>query len=496
MPTDWFSAPDYWLTREILERLLGAVYLFAFFAVVHQFRPLLGENGLLPVPEYLRYVRFRDAPSLFHWRYSDRLAVGVGWLGVVLSASLVLGLAQQAPTPITMLVWFALWLLYLSIVNVGQRWYSFGWESLLLEAGVLAIFLGDDRIAPPFLVLILFRWLAFRVEFGAGLIKLRGDQCWRDLTCMDYHHETQPMPNPLSWFFHHLPRPLHRLEALGNFFAQLVAPFGLFLPQPIAGLSALVMIGTQGYLVISGNYAWLNWATIVAALAGISDDFYRLLVPFAVPTTLVEPPPWFLVGVVALTATVVVLSRWPVLNMISPGQVMNQSFNQLHLVNTYGAFGSVTRIRYEVVVEGTAAERPSPDDWREYEFIGKPGDPKRTPPQVAPYHFRLDWLMWFAALSQGYARDWFMPFLHKLLEGDAGVRRLLRRDPFADSDPPRYVRARFYRYRFTSWSEWRQTGTWWHRELVGEYMPAVTLARRGEAQEAELDPHLFDVGFD
>ena len=117
MPTDWLSAPDYWLTRETLERLLGAIYLFAFFAVVHQFRPLLGENGLLPVPEFLRYVRFRDAPSLFHWRYSDRLAVGVGWVGVVLSASIVLGLAQAAPTPVTMLVWFLLWVLYLSIVS-------------------------------------------------------------------------------------------------------------------------------------------------------------------------------------------------------------------------------------------------------------------------------------------------------------------------------------------------------------------------------------------
>jgi hypothetical protein len=185
-----------------------------------------------------------------------------------------------------------------------------------------------------------------------------------------------------------------------------------------------------------------------------------------------------------------------VLNMISPGQVMNQSFNQLHLVNTYGAFGSVTRIRYEVVVEGAAAERPSDEDWREFEFIGKPGDQKRIPPQVAPYHLRLDWLMWFAALSQAYARDWFMPFLQKLLEGDAGVRSLLRRDPFADSEPPRYVRARFYRYRFTSWSERRSTGAWWHRELVGEYLPAVTLARRGEAQEAELDPQLFDADLD
>jgi hypothetical protein len=485
----WFSAPDYWLAREILDRLLGAIYLFAFATVVHQFRPLLGENGLLPVPEFLRSTRFRDAPSLFHLRYSDRLAVTFGWLGGILAAAVVLGLPQLAPTPVTMLAWVVLWVLYLSIVNVGQRWYSFGWESLLLEAGFLAIFLGDDRTQPPFLILVLFRWLAFRVEFGAGLIKLRGDPCWRDLTCLDYHHETQPMPNPLSWYFHHLPRPLHRVEVLGNFFAQLVAPFGLFLPQPIAGLAALVMIGTQGYLIVSGNYAWLNWITIVAALAGIPDDFYRLFVGFSVPLV-TDPAPWFIAAVVVLTVLVVVLSWWPVANMISPGQVMNQSFNQLHLVNTYGAFGSVTRVRYEVIVEGTAEELPRPGDWREYEFIGKPGDPARRPPQIAPYHLRLDWLMWFAALSPAYAREWFMPFLQKVLEGDPQIRALIRRDPFVAGEPPRYVRALYYRYRYTTWEERRATGHWWYRELVGDYVPTVTLAPRGEAREAELDPDL------
>ena len=117
-------------------------------------------------------------------------------------------------------------------------------------------------------MILAFRWLAFRVEFGAGLIKLRGDPCWRSLRCMDFHHETQPMPNPLSWFFHHLPRPLHRLEVLGNFFAQLVLPFGLFLPQPFASVAAVLMIVTQLYLVVSGNYAWLNWLTIVVLRRG------------------------------------------------------------------------------------------------------------------------------------------------------------------------------------------------------------------------------------
>src|SRR5206468_6548653 len=219
--------------------------------------------------------------------------LGVAWAGVALGVAVVVGVTDVAPVWVAIAVWFALWALYQSIVNVGQIFYAFGWETLLLEAGFLAIFLGAGDTVPAWPLILLFRWLAFRVEFGAGLIKLRGDRCWRDLTCMYYHHETQPMPNPLSWFFHHLPKPLHRIEAAGNYFAQLVAPFGLFLPQPIAGLSALVMIGTQGYLVISGNYAWLNWVTIVAALAGVPDDFYRLVVPFAAPS-LAESPLWFI----------------------------------------------------------------------------------------------------------------------------------------------------------------------------------------------------------
>src|ERR671932_1631340 len=130
-----------------------------------------------------------------------------------------------------MLLWAVPWALYLSIVNVGQVWYGFGWESLLCEAGFLAIFLGNADVAPPTPVLWLLRWLLFRLEFGAGLIKLRGDTCWRDLTCLRYHHETQPMPGPLSRWFHRLPAPVHKVEVAVNHVTQLVAPFLLFAPQ-------------------------------------------------------------------------------------------------------------------------------------------------------------------------------------------------------------------------------------------------------------------------
>ncbi|MFD0384820.1 lipase maturation factor family protein [Streptomyces stramineus] len=179
------------------------------------------------------------------------------------------GAADAVPLWASVVLWAALWVMYLSIVNVGQTWYGFGWESLLLEAGFLAVFLGNARTDPPVLVLWLMRWLLFRVEFGAGLIKMRGDTCWRDLTCLYYHHETQPMPGPLSRLFHRLPRPVHRVEVAANHVAQLVVPVLLFTPQPVASVAAAVVICTQLWLVASGNFAWLNWLTIVLAFSAV-----------------------------------------------------------------------------------------------------------------------------------------------------------------------------------------------------------------------------------
>jgi hypothetical protein len=463
------AAPDYSLARLVIERGLGLIYLIAFVVALRQFPALCGERGLEPARAFLARTTFLDAPSLFHWGYTDRRLRTACWVGITVSVLLAVGLPQQAPLPVTMLAWFGLWVLYQSISNIGGTFYGFGWESLLLEAGFLAMFLGNDAIAPPWLVILAFRWLAFRVEFGAGLIKLRGDRCWRELTCMDFHHETQPMPNPLSWFFHHLPRPLHRVEVIGNFVAQLVLPFGLFLPQPIASAAALLMIGTQLYLVVSGNYAWLNWVTIVAIIAAIADPIG--------PSAGFEPAPaWFNAVVLVLTIVIVVLSWWPVRNMAGPRQAMNASFNPFRLVNTYGAFGSVSRDRIELVIEGTDADDPQVGaaTWREYGFRGKPDDPTRLPPQVAPYHLRLDWLLWFIPLSPAYGGAWFVRLIARLLEGDRATLRLLRRNPFGDR-PPRFVRARFFRYRYSSWRERRELGAWWIRQYEADYLPPVSL---------------------
>jgi Lipase maturation factor len=474
----WFRADDYWLSRLVFERGLAAIYLVAFLVAVNQFRPLLGTEGILPIPRFVARVPFRRSPSLFHWRYSDRMFAATAWTGVALALITVVGLTGAAPLPLTMLIWTLLFLLYLSIVNVGQIWYGFGWESLLLETGFLAIFLGNADAAPPIATMFLLRWLLFRLEFGAGLIKMRGDRCWRDLTCLYYHHETQPMPGPLSWYFHQLPRPLHRVEVLANHITQLVVPFGLFAPQPVAGVAAGIMVATQLWLVVSGNFSWLNWMAIVLGISVLPDGFLRHVLPVSPPDHSGATPLAFVIAVLAVTALVLFMSYWPVRNMLGRHQLMNASFNRLHLVNTYGAFGSVTRVRREVVVEGTTDAALSPETrWLEYEFKGKPTDLRRLPRQFAPYHLRLDWLMWFAGISRGYADSWFGGFLGKLLQNDRPTVRLLRRNPFPDA-PPLYVRALIYEYRFTTWREHRDTGEWWRRRLLGEYAAPTRLPTR------------------
>ncbi|MEU7019110.1 lipase maturation factor family protein [Streptomyces sp. NPDC046203] len=467
----WFTAPDYWLSRIVFQRGLAALYVVAFVSAALQFRALIGERGMLPVPAFVRRVPARRAPSLFQWRYSDRLFAGVAWGGAGLALALVAGAGDAVPLPVSMLLWLLLWALYLSIVNVGQTWYSFGWESLLLETGFLAVLLGNADTGPPVLVLFLLRWLLFRVEFGAGLIKIRGDPCWRNLTCLYHHHETQPMPGPLSWFFHRLPKPLHKAECAANHVVQLGVPVLLFAPQPVATIAAGLMVATQLWLVLSGNFAWLNWLTILLGLSAMDGS----PLPGGQDHPRPGAPLWYVVVVCAATALILVQSRHPVRNLLSRRQAMNRSFDPLHLVNTYGAFGSVSRVRDEIVIEGTDDPAPGPDTvWREYGFRGKPGDPRRLPRQFAPYHLRLDWLMWFAALSPGYAEDWFGPFVERLLAGDRDTLRLLRHNPFPNA-PPARVRALLYRYRFTTWRELRETGAWWHRTLVREYLPPVRL---------------------
>jgi hypothetical protein len=479
VPLPLYDPQGYALVRFLFRRGLALVYLLAFLVAATQFRALAGEDGLLPLGNFADRADFRRAPSLFHLVPSDR-AVGVAaWGGAALSAAALVGLPARLGTLPAMAVWGAMWALYLSFVNAGRTFYGFGWESMLLETGFLAVFLGGANVAPPAVVIWLLRWVLFRNVLGSGLIKLRGDDCWRELTCMDYHYETQPMPNPLSWYAHHLPKPVHRGAVLVNHVVELAIPFLYFLPQPLAAAGGSATLLFMGWLMLTGNFAFLNALTVVLAVPTFADGLLAEAVPAGVlPTGIVPavgaPTPAYL-GALAwtLAALVLVLSVRPALNLLSARQAMNSAFDPLHLVNTYGAFGSITRDRHELVVQGTREADPGPADWETYTFPGKPTDPERRPPQWAPYHLRLDWQLWFAAMSPPRRNPWFVRLLGKLLAGDERTLSLLRSNPFPEA-PPEQVRAVRYRYRFTTPEERRETGQWWARERVGLYYGPVS----------------------
>jgi hypothetical protein len=479
--------PTYWLTRFLILRLLGIVYAVAFLVAINQMLPLIGSHGLTPVDTFLRRVTetlgykssgFLRLPSIFWWNHSDTALLTGAWIGFLLSCVVTAGFAN-APTL------FILWFLYMSFCNVGQEWYGYGWEIQLLETGFLAIFLTPlvdprpfPRREPPLPIIILFRWLICRIMFGAGLIKLRGDEVWRNSTALYYHFETQPMPGPLSRWFHFLPHFLLRMGVWFNWLAELVAPLFVFGPRIARHLAGIIIILLQVILVVSGNLSFLNWLTVIPALACFDDAFWSRLLPRtltrlatqAAKTAIPSRP----MTITAWTVTVIIglLSIQPVLNMLSPGQIMNTSFDPLNLVNTYGAFGSVGRERYNIVFEGTYDDIPTDSaNWKVYPYKGLPTDPDQRPPQVAPYHLRFDWQMWFAAMGTPDDYPWTITLIAKLLHNDPGALSLFAANPFPEK-PPLYIRAVLYRYSFAP--SGNPGHHWWTRQTIGApWLPAM-----------------------
>jgi Lipase maturation factor len=467
-------------TRFFILRLLGLVYCFAFLALILQFRPLLGQGGLTPVADFLvraqaslgsSWEGFKVLPSLFWLNSSDAFMLGVAWAGLVLSIGLLLGAENQ-------FLLLALWAIYLSFVKLGQVWYGYGWESQLLETGFLAVFLTPWKTwkplsaqPPPLAAIWLLRWLIVRIMLGSSLIKLRGDPCWRDLSCLFYHFETQPLPNPLSPLFNALPHWLLRVGVLFNFAAELLAPCLVLLPwRRGRAWAGLCMAAFQFTLILSGNLSFLNWLTLVPILACFDDGHWRALLHRPAPSPLARGWFWNLEAW-AVLILVAVLSRGPVANLLSPGQAMNTSFDPLDLVNTYGAFGSVGKERAQLVFEGTQDAVPGPGTaWQPYVFKCQPGPLDRRPCLCAPYQYRLDWQLWFAAMARPGDEPWVFPLVWKLLGNDPDTLGLFASTPFPGK-PPTFVRALLYRYRFAE--PWKPGGAWWNREALGEWLPPL-----------------------
>jgi len=481
----WLGPPrGYVLTRWLILRLLGVVYLFAFLGILSQGLPLFGEHGLTPSGVYVDRlhqagVTFWDVPSLFVFDASDAALRGWAVAGVVLAAALVVGYANLPSLA-------ALWLIYGSYERIGQLWFGFGWEIQLLETTVIAACLvhpWDPRPlrapAPPAAAIVLMRWLAFRVMLGAGFIKLRGDACWSELTCLDAHFETQPIPNPLSPLFHHVPHGVHAAGVVVNHIVEIVLPWFAFGPRRLRLVAAIGMAGFQIMLIASGNLAFLNWLTLVPVLALLDDDLLvrcapRRLRGWLAARKSAAPGVGHRIFVACMVVLVAVKSVPVVVNLASHHQAMNRSYDRLALVNTYGAFGSVGMVRRELVIEGTRDADPATAAWAAYELPCKPGDLARRPCLLGPYHLRLDWLIWFAAMSDEPRDPWLLHLVWKLLDGDRSIRELLAVDPF-DGAAPRFVRVRRFVYQLEPYA----SATWWTRDHEELWLPPIALDTPG-----------------
>ena len=478
---------EYVLTRWLFLRLLGVVYLAAFGSLWTQVLGLIGRGGIAPAADYLAFVtsvlgpdRFWRVPTLAWINAGDGMLLALCGVGSAASLLLILGVLQ---TPVLAL----LWLCYLSLVNIGQEFLSFQWDALLLETGLLAIFFAPLRLLarpsretpPSRIVLLLLRLLLFRLMFFSGVVKLTsGDPTWRGLTALAYHYETQPLPTPLAWYAHSLPHWFHLASAVGVFVIELAVPFLIFAGRRARLAAGVLLALLQALIMLTGNFAFFNVLTLALCLLLFDDDALRRLLPPSVrgrvprPVEVVAQRPGRLRAPLVLAVLLVYVLQIAGLSLAlpRPARRVVQWLAPFHVVNSYGLFAVMTTERPEIIVEGSMDGQA----WQAYEFRFKPGDPDRAPAWIAPYHPRLDWQMWFAALGGPQSNQWFRGFLLRLLEGAPEVLGLLQTNPFPDA-PPRFVRAQLYDYRFTAGAVGGDSGAWWLREPRGVYVAPVSL---------------------
>jgi len=476
--------PTYHRARRWFLRLLGVVYLIAFLSFWVQADGLIGSSGILPLSQFLAAAgdqlgsrSWFVLPTLCWLNSSNAFLHFVCGAGVALAALLVVEIA-----PILCLV--LLFVLYLSLTIAGQTFFSFQWDILLLETGFLAIFLAPWQWwprggkAPPLSrpALFLLHFLLFKLMLLSGVVKLTsGDDSWWNLTALDYHYWTQPLPTVLGWWADQSPEWFKHFCTAFVLVVEIGAAFLVWLPRRprLVGCGAMVLL--QIVIGLTGNYAFFNLLTIALCLLLIDD----LLWPGAGRFQKSEAVDWrwpagIPVAVIVLTmpinATLIFAGFKPQAHWPQPLEAMYVAVAPFRIVNSYGLFRVMTKERSEIRIEG----RADGFECKPYEFRWKPGPLDRRPAFVEPHQPRLDWQMWFAALSDARQNPWFFGLMQRLLENSPAVTRLLGKNPFPDQ-PPRYLRAELYRYRFTTLAEQEKTGAWWQRKDLREYLSTVSL---------------------
>ena len=509
--------PTYFWARRWFLRALGTIYLIAFVSLWVQVNGLVGSDGMSPANQFLPAVRAQigpDAyallPTLCWFGQSDAFLYFLCGSGVLFSLLLIFGIA-----PAISLV--ALFALYLSLTIAGQIFFNFQWDVLLLEAGFLSIFFAPWRLWPRrFSVeavvpaannfhpagdmpatalatpsrqqeppvsragLFLLKLLLFKLMLMSGVVKLTsGDPSWWNLTALDYHYWSQPLPTVFGWLADKSPEWFKHFSVAFCLVIEIVAPFFIWAPRRLRLGAAGLMIFLQVGIGLTGNYCFFNLLTIALCLLLIDDSATGMSLrgvrgqrgALFVPDRLGA---WGAVAVFILTFPI---NAWLIFSafkpLARPPRALANVYERLEafrIVNGYGLFRVMTKDRCEIVLEGST----DGIDWLPYEFKWKPGDVKRAPGWCAPHQPRLDWQMWFAALETPQENRWLIALVFRLLQGSRDVSGLLSRNPFPDK-PPRYIRAMFYRYRFTTVDERHQIGAWWKREELREYLPALSL---------------------
>ncbi len=484
--------PTYFRSSSLFVRLLALCYLAAFLSLWIQVDGLIGPRGILPAERYLEWVRSQLGAERLWWVPTLAwLSAGPGMLHFLCAggaAAALLVFLGFAPT----LGLAVAWAFYLSLSSISQTFLSYQWDALLLEAGLLAIFLSppawrlrfSPSSPPSATTLLLLRFLLFRLMFSSGIVKLgSGDSAWRSLTALRYHYETQPLPTWVGWAFHQLPLSFQKVSCVFLFFVEIAVPFLVFLPRRARHVSFGFFIALQALIALTGNYAFFNVLAIALCLLLLDDAVFPRLSSRAQRG--ISPsirgngahrqwPRWLLISVAAvlLTAGAVQLAltvRRSADGLPRAAVRFVELISPLQSVNRYGLFAVMTTRRPEIVVEGSA----DGVTWKPYEFRWKPGDVRGRPGFVAPHQPRLDWQMWFAALERCGGNSWVLNFLGRLLQGEPAVLRLLATNPFP-AEPPRYVRTLLYEYRFTDRTTRRETGAWWTRQLQGPYCPVLS----------------------
>ena len=527
--------PTYFWARRWFLRMLGLIYLIAFVSLWVQVDGLVGSNGMSPVSQFLPAVRQQvgsDAyfllPTLCWFDSSNTFLHFLCGGGVVLSLLLIFGVAPAVPLAL-------LFIFYLSLTIGGQVFFNFQWDVLLLEAGFLSIFLAPWRLWPRDLLwrpgpsalarlrrdkaipttattpvtaspvsragLFLLKFLLFKLMLMSGVVKLTsGDDSWgwvnhsfhwSALTALDYHYWSQPLPTIFSWWADKTPEWFKHFSVAFCLVVEIIAPFFIWAPRRPRLVAAGLMIFLQMVIALTGNYCFFNLLTIALCFLLIDDSVVgtdrRAVRPrvAGAPGGRALPDRLCQYAAIAVIVVTFPINAWLIFSAFKPqsrppGRLANfyEQLEAFRIVNGYGLFRVMTKDRSEIVIEGSA----DGINWAPYEFKWKPGDVKRAPGWCAPHQPRLDWQMWFAALETPEQNPWLIGLIVRLLEGSRDVTGLLAHNPFPDK-PPSYIRAMFYRYRFTNSKERPQTGAWWKRQELREYLPTISRDQLPVARE-------------